>query len=302
MRRFKYRRYGLPLTLGGLGLLLLVRVFSSEASILVREDIDVVLLVALLGVSMATAIHTMVRISMQYLRLLSVRRVRGETLAEHSRFLRRLDHELKNPLTTLRAGLRTLALTRLDAQQQGLVETMERETLRLSRLVGELRKLADLETQPLELRPIQLESFIGNIIQAEHDRFEAGRRVLASQLQAGRPEWVADEDLLGLAVHNLLDNAFKYTQPGDVIRLEACAQNELTIRVRDTGRGIPAGALPHIWEELYRTEQMEKIAGSGIGLALVKAIVERHNGVVDIESEPGQGTAVSIRLPALFQP
>ena len=302
MRRFKYRRYGLPLTLGGLGLLLLVRVFSSEASILVREDIDVVLLVALLGVSMATAIHTMVRISMQYLRLLSVRRVRGETLAEHSRFLRRLDHELKNPLTTLRAGLRTLALTRLDAQQQGLVETMERETLRLSRLVGELRKLADLETQPLELRPIQLESFIGNIIQAEHDRFEAGRRVLASQLEAGRPEWVADEDLLGLAVHNLLDNAFKYTQPGDVIRLEACAQNELTIRVRDTGRGIPAGALPHIWEELYRTEQMEKIAGSGIGLALVKAIVERHNGVVDIESEPGQGTAVSIRLPALFQP
>jgi two-component system OmpR family sensor kinase len=280
----------------------LIRVFISDTLILVPEDIDVVLLVSLLGLAMVAAIHTIVRLSMWYLRLLSVQRARRETVAEHSRFLRRLDHELKNPLTTLRAGLSTLSLTELDQQQQRLIKTMEAETLRLSRLVADLRKLAELEAQPLNLHPMNIETFATNIIQLEQDRFEAGQRVLTSQVHAARKDWVVDEDLLTLVVHNLLDNAFKYTQPADSIRLEVSAQNELTIRVTDTGIGIPPSALSHIWEELYRVAPLgEKAPGSGIGLALVKAIVERHNGVVNIESESGQGTTVSVRLPLMSQ-
>lgn len=297
----KYSRYLLPITLGALGVLLLIRVFISNTRILVPEDFDVVVLVSLLGVAMIAAIHAIVRISMRYLRLLSVQQARRETLAEHSRFLRRLDHELKNPLTTLRAGLSTLSLTQLDEQQQQIVKTMEAETMRLSRLVADLRKLAELEAQPLNLQPINLETFVANIMQIERDRFEAGGRILTSHIDAGQPNWLADEDLLALAVHNLLDNAFKYTRPADSIRLEVVAQNELSIRVTDTGSGILPDALPHIWEELYRTEQMKKAPGSGIGLALVKAIVERHAGTVAIESEPGLGTTVALHLPAEFQ-
>jgi signal transduction histidine kinase len=101
---WKYRRYLLPAALGLMGLLLLARLFFINSSVLVPEDIDIVLLVVLLSVTMVTAIHTIVRISMNYLRLLSVQHARRETLAEHSRFLLRLDHVLKNPLTTLRAG------------------------------------------------------------------------------------------------------------------------------------------------------------------------------------------------------
>ena len=297
----KYKRYLLPITLGVLGLLLLVRVFSSATLILVPEDIDVVVLVSLLGVAIIAAIHTIVRISMQYLRWLSVQRVRQETLTEHSHFLRRLDHELKNPLTTLRAGLSTLSLTNLDGQQQQIVVTMETETLRLSRLITDLRKLAELETQPLNLQAINLEAFFLNIVQAEHDRFETSGRKLASHIDAAPATWVADEDLLALAVHNLLDNAFKYTQSGDVIRLKVMAQHELCIQVTDTGIGIPSNALPYIWNELYRVERTQKISGSGIGLALVKAIVERHNGAAIITSEPGQGTTVSICFPPASQ-
>jgi two-component system OmpR family sensor kinase len=298
----KYRRYLLPIVLGALGLLLLGRVLISGALILIPEDLDVVLLVSLLSVIMVVAIHTIVQISMRYLRLLSVQRVRQETLAEHSRFLRRLDHELKNPLTTLRAGLSTLSLTNLDEQQRQVVKTMETETMRLSRLVTDLRKLAELEAQPLNLQPVNLNAFVKNIIQIERDRFEGGQRLLRSHVGAARPVWVVDEDLLALVIHNLLDNAFKYTQPADTIRLEVSAQNELIIRVIDTGAGIPPSLLPHIWEELYRGDEMEKAPGSGIGLALVKAIVERHNGSVLIESEPGQGTTVSIHLPPVSQP
>lgn len=297
----KYRYYLLPILLGTLGLLLLGRVLISDTSILIPEDRDVIGLISLLSAVMVAAIHTIVQISMRYLRWLSVQRVRQETLAEHSRFLRRLDHELKNPLTTLRAGLSALSLTELDKQRQHIVKTMEKETVRLSRLVTDLRKLAELEAQPLNLQPVKLAAFITNIVQIEADRFKAGRRLLTSRLEAVPTTWLVDEDLLALVIHNLLDNAFKYTQPGASICLEVIAQNELTIRVTDTGIGIPPAILPHIWEELYRAEQGEKTPGSGIGLALVKAIVERHKGTVAIESTPGQGTAILIHLPSLSQ-
>jgi two-component system OmpR family sensor kinase len=301
MRLLKNRYFLLPITLGLFGLLLLLRVFVGGSLILVPEDIDVVILVLFLSVAIVVAIHTLVRLSMGYLRELSVQRVRRETLTEHGRFLRRLDHELKNPLTTLRAGLSTLSLTNLDEKQQNLIQTMQTETLRLSRLVSDLRKLSDLEAQPLNLQPINIESLIHNLMQMEQERFEAAGRQLTSQVEAAKSAWVVDEDLLTLAVHNLLDNAFKYTRPGDTVQLNVQAQTELVVRVTDNGRGIPPEALPHVWEELYRAEQMqEKVSGSGIGLTLVKAIVERHGGKVSIASEPGRETAVSLTLPPIF--
>lgn len=307
-------RYLLPFTLGILGLLLLMRVLLANTFILVPEDVDVIALVALLSVTMIIAIHTIVRISVNHLRLRSVQQVRRETMAEHRRFLSRLDHELKNPLMALRVGLKTLVLTSLDEQQQQLVATMETETLRLNRLVSDLRKLAALETEPLNLQPISLHAFVESVLQLERERFETGQRTLASHVQAGQGTWLVDEDLLALALHNLLDNAYKYTHPGDLVRLEVDAQQELIVRVTDTGIGIPAEALPHVWEELYRALQGEKIPGSGIGLALVKAIVERHGGTVQIvshidstrqhnltrqnNSEIVHGTTITLRLPA----
>ena len=301
MIKFSYKRYLLPITLGTLGLLLLVRVFLIDPDILIPEDLDVIALVSLLGVVMVAAIHTIVRISMHYLRLLSVQRVRHEALAEHSRFLQRLDHELKNPLTTLRTGLKTLSLTGLDGQQQHIIETMEAETLRLSRLVTELRKLAELETQSLDLQQVDIETFLMNIIQIEQERFEGEQRTFTNHIDITQKTWLLDEDLLALAVHNLLDNAFKYTHPGDTVHLEISGQQELIIQVTDNGIGIPQDAIPHIWEELYRAKQPEKFHGSGIGLALVKAIVQRHQGRVSIISEPEQGTAVSLYIPLLSQ-
>ena len=307
MNWLRHSRYLLPITLGLLGLLLLGRVLFASTVILVPEDIDVIVLVTLLSGMMILAIHTLVRISMNHLRERSVQQVRRETLAEHRRFLSRLDHELKNPLTTLRAGLRTLVLTPLDEQQRQLVATMETETLRLSRLVSDLRKLAELETEPLNLQMVSLDKLVAGVLQLERERFEVGERILSSRVEPEEASWVVDEDLLALAIHNLLDNAYKYSRPGDHVRIAIEAQQELMVRVSDTGVGIQAGALPHIWEELYRGQQMQKIPGSGTGLALVKAIVERHQGTVSVESaaldesNSAHGTSVTLRLPALSQ-
>ncbi|MCC9077398.1 HAMP domain-containing histidine kinase [Litorilinea aerophila] len=296
------RRYWLPLLLGVLGLLVLGRVVLVNAWVLVPEDVDVVVMVALLSAALTAAIYRIVQISMGHLRQRSIQQARQETLAEHRRFLSRLDHELKNPLTALRAGLRTLALTSLDTRQRQIVETLEAETLRLSRLVQDLRKLAELETHPLNLQSVSIPGFVENILQMEQERFESGQRHFQYRVETAHDTWIFDEDLLTLAVNNLLDNAWKYTRPGDTVELAVVAQQELMVRISDTGVGIPPEALPHIWEELYRAPQMEKIAGSGIGLALVKAIVERHGGRAEIDSEPGRGTTITLFLPPVSSP
>lgn len=300
MSRIWRRRYLLPLLLLLLGLLLLLRIFTTGTAILIPEDVDAVILVLLLGVLVVFALHSLVRVWMHYLRLRTMRQVRRETLAEHGRFLRRLDHELKNPLTTMRAGLRTLALTDLDERQLQIVKVMEDDTLRLSHLVADLRKVAELEAQPLDLHTFDLNQFLREIEHSEEERFEeGGRRLYVAVENKGEASWTADEDLLSLAIHNLLDNSFKYTRPGDAVQLILRADHELYIEVADTGEGIAAGDLPHIWEELYRGEQREESSGSGIGLALVKAIVERHGGAVSVQSSPGEGTTVSLQVPRL---
>lgn len=295
-----YRRYWLPLTLAGLSLLLLLRVFLLEGLVLFPENVDIVVLVFLISAAMILAIHSLVRLSMNYLRLRSVQKVRQETLAEHTRFLRRLDHELKNPLTTIHAGLKTLALTNPDPKQQQIIDTLETQTQRLSRLVADLRKLAELETQPLNLLPIDLEAFAAELLQVERERFEAAGRTFLSQVSGDPATWIADEDLLALAVHNLFENAMKYTQPGDTIRFTMLADQELKIEVSDTGAGIPAEVLPHIWEELYRADSSAEVEGSGIGLALVKSIIERHQGSVSVRSQLHAGTTFTLTIPPMI--
>jgi two-component system OmpR family sensor kinase len=107
-----------------------------------------------------------------------------------------------------------------------------------------------------------------------------------------------DPDLLFLAVHNLLTNAFKFTQPGDRIEVRALEDGAaVVIEVADTGPGIPGNEIPHVWEELYRGQGARGIPGSGLGLALVRAIVERHGGQVALRSRQGQGTVFTLRLP-----
>jgi two-component system OmpR family sensor kinase len=112
------------------------------------------------------------------------------------------------------------------------------------------------------------------------------------------PKVSGDSDLLFLAIHNLLDNALKFTRPGDTVELHASEDGtSLLIEVADTGPGIPADEQPHVWEELYRGEAGRGIPGSGLGLALVHAIAERHNGQVSLRSRPGQGTVFALHLP-----
>jgi two-component system OmpR family sensor kinase len=95
-----------------------------------------------------------------------------------------------------------------------------------------------------------------------------------------------------------LDNALKFTQPADTIELRASeAEQVVVIEIADTGDGIPAEEIPRVWDELYRGQGAKSQPGSGLGLSLVRAIVNRHGGQVTIRSRPRQGTVVTMRLP-----
>ena len=226
---------------------------------------------------------------------------------EHRRFLRRLDHELKNPLTAIQAGLANLSTTGASTHagapdaRAGAIESVRSQALRLSRLAADLRKLADLETRPLERTPVNVADLLQEVVEVAQDHPKAPERELT--LTVPRAPWPlpdvnGDPDLLFLAVHNLLTNAIKFTQPGD--RIEVRAQEDgagVLIEVADTGPGIPADEIPLVWEELYRGQGARGIPGSGLGLALVRAIAERHGGAVDLRSREGQGTVFALRLP-----
>lgn len=301
MKTIRQYPYILPLILGILGIVLLIRILVVDTYILLPETTDIILLVIILSIGMVLTIHILVRVSISYLRHLTIQKVRNDTLAEHRRFLQRLDHELKNPLTALHAGLKTLTITNLDVQQQSLVITMETEVLRLSRLVTDLRKITELETQPLSLQPTNTEDLFREILEAEKTNFETRQREFQYALNFSRKIWLVDEDLLTLVLYNLLDNAYKYTQSNDVITVRILGHQDLRIEIQDTGIGISPEALTHVWEELYRASHIAHIPGSGIGLALVRAIVERHQGTVAIESELEVGTTVHIQIPFVPQ-
>jgi two-component system OmpR family sensor kinase len=223
---------------------------------------------------------------------------RREAATEHRRFLRRLDHELKNPLTAMRVGLANLA----EGQERSLLlESVERETLRIGRLAADLRKLADVEAGAIEQAPVDISALLGEVVAAVEEQGEANGRTLRLVLPAAPwplPNVVGDPDLLFLAVHNLVVNALKFSDGDDVVEVRAGEQgSDVVIEVADTGCGISNEEAPHIWDELYRGQGARGTPGSGLGLALVRAVVERHHGEVEMRSRVGQGSIFMLRLP-----
>jgi two-component system, OmpR family, sensor kinase len=173
---------------------------------------------------------------------------------------------------------------------------------RLARLSGDLRKLADLEQQSVEQEPVDLALLLAELLELARERPEADTRHLTLTLPHAPwplPLVPGDRDLLFLALHNLVDNACKFSRPHDTVEIRAFEDGaSVVIEVADTGPGIPVDELPYLGQELYRGSAARGVEGSGLGLALVRAIVARHGGETQVRSRAGQGTVVALRLPA----
>src|SRR5215216_3285568 len=253
---------------------------------------------------------TLFLLFLYYWDLRSVRQARTmimESLREMEQsrrsFLRRLDHEIKNPLTGLRAALVNMQETQNAEERQHAVENAGRAVGRLSRLLADLRKLSDLGERPIEHAYVDVPGLLQDAVDAAHvlPAFE-GREVslLIPKVPSPFPSVTGDRDLLVLAVYNLIENALKFTAEEDSVEVRAAEDGQaIVIEIADSGVGIPPEDLPKIFEELYRGSNARSTEGSGLGLALVKRIIALHNGQINVRSSQAEprGTVFTIRLP-----
>jgi two-component system, OmpR family, sensor kinase len=219
------------------------------------------------------------------------------------RFLRRLDHEIKNPLTGLRAALVNLQETRSVEERQRAANNARRAVDRLSRLLADLRKLSDLEERSLENLPVNVPELLQDMVEAARSLPAYGQRevnLLISRVPSPFPTVKGDRDLLGVAMYNLVENALKFTSESESVEVRALEDGKtIVVEVADSGPGIPAEDLSNIFEELYRGSNARGVDGSGLGLALVRRIVALHGGEIDVRSrqEEPRGTVFTVRLP-----
>jgi two-component system OmpR family sensor kinase len=303
MRRWLACLAALAPAIAGLGLALLLQ-SGRLANPPLRFTVDLgtlLLLVGLLLSAMGLGVVALGALA-QRRQQRALEAERNQAAESHRRFIRRLDHELKNPLTAMHIGLTTLRSAPPEAERQEAIAGVAAQTERLGRLAADLRKLVELEARPLERVLIDVGALLEEVMELARQQPAAAERRLT--LNVPRAPWPlpqvpGDQDLILLAVYNLVDNALKFTRPGDTIEVRAVENgSHVVMEVADTGLGIPADELPHIFEELYRGQAARGIAGSGLGLALVKAVVERHGGTVTVRSRPGQGSVFSLMLPA----
>jgi len=228
-----------------------------------------------------------------------VAELQKQSADDRRRLLQRVDHELKNPLTAIRAGIANL--TDAPAESGEALQSVVAQTVRLSRLAADLRKLGELETRPLENAPVDLLELLREVIALVRERPEVADRTLSLGLPQAPwplPQLSGDHDLLFLAIHNLVENAIKFTQKGDTVEVRAYEEDAgVAIEVADTGPGIPEDEVPHVWEELSRGQAARTVPGTGLGLALVRAIITRHGGAATIRSRVAVGTVVTVSLP-----
>lgn len=236
---------------------------------------------------------------------LRIERVERERAIEQSKaeFISIAAHQLRTPLAGIRWTFNVLeSASGLNKEQQELLKRASERTRDVVERVNEMLRAArltdggfKLKLVPQDIRPILRESI---------ELFEGAAHTRNIRLESSIPRKIllsrVDADKFAIAVQNLIDNAIKYTQTGSVTLSAAQIENRIEIRVTDTGIGISDADTTHLFEKFYRHEDAVKMFtdGSGLGLFIVKKIVDGHGGTIKIESKKGEGTAFVLSIPA----
>jgi signal transduction histidine kinase len=198
-------------------------------------------------------------------------------------------------------------VVRDDRQREEICRIINRETVRLRRLVDQLRQVARLEagTEPMDLQPTKLATLVSNTIEVLRGDRERSGVTIHHQVSGDLPLVLADGDRLTQVLLNLLDNAERHTPPEGHIDVTAhLAGGWVWVTVADSGCGIPGEDVSRIFDRFWRADasRARTTGGSGLGLAIVKGIVEAHGGQVHAESELDSGTRISFCLRVAPQP
>jgi signal transduction histidine kinase/CHASE2 domain-containing sensor protein len=217
--------------------------------------------------------------------------------------LQLVSHELRTPLTSIQGLSDVLLKFPVETlQAREMLATIHAEAVRLSETINRYLDIARLESgaQALRITPVDVEQLIVGCVRL-HIPLAAERGIRINQMLDPRmPPLAADAQLLAQALNNLLSNAIKYSPVNSEVSIETNSDGEsLLINVRDQGPGIPQEECSQIFEKFYRLERdtVSGVVGTGLGLPLVKEIVEKHGGQVQVKSSPGLGATFTIHLP-----
>ena len=224
-------------------------------------------------------------------------------------FVANVSHELRTPLTAIKGYAETLLGPAGETRETVLrfVQVIDRHSERLGRLIDDLLTLSDLEfgRTPTRRRPIPIGPAIDDVVQILGDRAHQRGVVLDTAVAADTPLVHADGDQLRQVLINLVDNAVKYTPDGGRVTIRSAAADlagapGVALTITDTGVGIPSQDLPRLTERFFRVDKARsrELGGTGLGLAIVKHIVQAHGGRLTIASTLGEGTTVTVVLPA----
>ena len=230
-------------------------------------------------------------------RLGSVERTRRRLLAD-------LGHEMRTPVATLDAYLEALedGVATLDAETADLLRSQTKRLARLSEDISSVSSVEEGQTR-LDMRPVQPASLVAAAVAEACEAYEAKGVRLLTRIPTRLPNLHLDPDRMGQVLGNLLDNALRHTPAGGTVTISATTSARtggVGLSVADTGDGIAAEHLPHVLERFYRVDAARDRAhgGSGIGLAIAKALVEAHGGQLTVTSPgTGQGSTFRVFLP-----
>ena len=211
-------------------------------------------------------------------------------------------HELRNPLSIIQGNLEAW-LDGVITPTSDQVASVYDETVLLSRLITDLRDLSLAEAGQLKLqqKATELGEFIFAEIASVQNRCQEKKISISADMPAGLPLALIDKDRIRQVLHNLVDNALRYTPEGGAIEIGAEYDKPgwVTLSVSDTGAGISRKDLPHVFDHFYKADRSRQRGhgGAGIGLAMVKRVVELHGGTVWVRSRKGKGTTFYFTLP-----
>lgn len=219
-------------------------------------------------------------------------------------FVANVSHELRTPLTSVKGFVETLLDGALEEPETArhFLEIISDETDRLNRLINDLLSLSRIEAKNMEANKekLSLAKIMNNTLSILTP--QAKEKVLDVELRIAPdlPMVMADEDMIGQMLINLVDNAIKYTPRGGKVSIKAEKENDaVKIVISDTGIGIPRESIPRLFERFYRVDKARsrEMGGTGLGLAIVKHILELHHGRIEVESDVARGSTFTVYLP-----
>jgi signal transduction histidine kinase len=238
---------------------------------------------------------------LEFLASLAAMAIDNTRLLQQTDLIAEFMHELKTPLMALTAASELLARDLLGKKQLELIEMMQRETMRLSKMAQDFLDLSRLESGRAQIirEPVDLSEVIRDVVRLQEPQAAVRDISIKVLVEKDLPALMGDYDRLRQVFLNLTSNAIKYNVEHGQVTINVCLQNEeVTVEIADTGPGIAEENLPHLFDRFYRIPDSEGFTkGTGLGLSIAARIVQEHGGRSDLESVPGKGSTFRCHLP-----